>query len=223
MNFYCPFLAGKITDAEEEYAPDELINYEIGGKVVFFDGKLSVEGAIYKTIWENVQLEVARPGESLSFITNNGTAESDGIEYNVVANPFSFLTLIHAATWIDGEYTTQSATKFPGDPIDFVPPVQYSFSTIFNFNWTLLTRGLFRVDYNYQDEMVQTNRVQGFNFSSEEIRLLNARIGWEMADYDFAVYAKNINDIRASQSASVPAYSARTRPRQIGIEANFRF
>ena len=212
------------SSAPREYFPDELVNYEIGGKFVFLGGRLSVEAAAYRTVWENIQIEATSGNPNdLSFFENAGTAQSDGFEYNIVANPTSFLTVIHSGTVIDGEYISGDGSKFPGDPIDFVPPKQYSFSTIFNFDWAPRIGGLLRVDYNYQDQSVQQNRERGFNFSSDEIRLLNARLGWRLPEFDFAVFGRNINDVRASQSANIPAYSARTRPRQIGVELNFVF
>lgn len=205
------------------YTPDELINYEIGSKLVFLEGLLSAEVAIYQTDWDNVQVEQSEDGSLITSIINAGDARSIGLEYNIIAKPWSFFTLIHSASFIDAEYVTNDQAKQKGDPVDFVPPTQYSFATIFNFDWTSTTQGLFRLDYNYQDVSRQQSRSTGFDFKSEEIRMVNARLGFKRGVYNFAIYGRNLKDIRSALTPADQSKQSRPRPRSIGVEMDFRF
>jgi iron complex outermembrane receptor protein len=92
---------------------DNLINYEVGLKGRWLDGKLAANLAAYYIDWKNIQVQANRQSDSVQFATNVGRAASKGFEAEV--------TLAPAAGWVLGvngslnranvtELTAQEAT-----------------------------------------------------------------------------------------------------------------
>jgi iron complex outermembrane receptor protein len=72
---------------------DDLVNYEIGAKGRWLDGKLSANLAAYYVDWSNIQVQANRVSDSVQFATNIGGAVSKGLEFEVLAIPATGLTL----------------------------------------------------------------------------------------------------------------------------------
>jgi hypothetical protein len=72
--------------AQEFTDPDTLWNYELGAKTQIADGRLAINGAVYRQKWEGVQLGVTLDC-GFSQVLNAGDATSDGAEIEVVAQP----------------------------------------------------------------------------------------------------------------------------------------
>lgn len=66
---------------------DKLINYEIGVKGRWMDGRLSANIAAYMIDWSDIQVQANRVSDSVQFATNIGGATSKGIEFEVFALP----------------------------------------------------------------------------------------------------------------------------------------
>lgn len=66
---------------------DKLINYEIGVKGRWLDGRLSANIAAYWINWSDIQVQANRVSDSVQFATNIGGATSKGIEFEVFALP----------------------------------------------------------------------------------------------------------------------------------------
>lgn len=62
---------------------DNLINYEIGAKGRWLDGRLSANLAAYLIDWKNIQVQANRQSDSVQFATNVGRAISKGFEAEV--------------------------------------------------------------------------------------------------------------------------------------------
>ena len=72
--------------AKEFTDPDTLWNYELGAKSQLADGRLAINGAVYRQKWEGVQLGVTLEC-GFSQVLNAGDATSDGVELELVAQP----------------------------------------------------------------------------------------------------------------------------------------
>lgn len=66
---------------------DKLINYEIGVKGRWMDGRLNANIAAYWIDWSDIQVQANRVSDSVQFATNIGGATSKGIEFEVFAIP----------------------------------------------------------------------------------------------------------------------------------------
>lgn len=66
---------------------DNLINYELGAKGRWFDGKLFGDIALYLIDWNDIQVQANRVSDSIQFATNIGGATSKGVEMSLTALP----------------------------------------------------------------------------------------------------------------------------------------
>jgi iron complex outermembrane receptor protein len=71
-------------DLTDDFEDERLTTYELGFKSLLWDTRVSVAGAIYDSIYEEIQLSVNRPSEltgvNQTFVTNAGEARIRGAE-----------------------------------------------------------------------------------------------------------------------------------------------
>ncbi len=88
-------------------------SYEVGGKGVFLDGMLQVEGAAYYYDYSNFQTAVAIPTPPFSITDDAGEARALGFEASVVARPMDGLTLFANYGYVDAEFKDEDADGRP--------------------------------------------------------------------------------------------------------------
>lgn len=91
-----------------DYAPDSLTNNEFGFKTEWFDHRLQINGSLYKMNWDNAQFIFFDPLEGFgnsNFVLNGPNFEIKGVELQIVARPFSGLTVQGSASWNSAEQT----------------------------------------------------------------------------------------------------------------------
>ncbi len=64
------------------YGADELTNFELGWKTSWFDRRLRFNGAIYRLVWDNIQLSFLG-ANGLTEIRNAGNARIHGVEFDI--------------------------------------------------------------------------------------------------------------------------------------------
>jgi outer membrane receptor protein involved in Fe transport len=101
-----PYVGGQYL-TPQGYAPDELVNNEIGWKTEWFDHSLQFNGAVYREDWKNVQLEFFDPSQlgDLAFATNGANYRVKGVETQLVWRATRGLTLQGSAAWNSTEQT----------------------------------------------------------------------------------------------------------------------
>src|SRR3546814_16478825 len=72
---------------------DKIINYEVGLKGSWLNGKLTANLAAYLIDWTDIQVQANRVSDSVQFATNIGGARSRGFEFEITAVPTSGLTI----------------------------------------------------------------------------------------------------------------------------------
>jgi outer membrane receptor protein involved in Fe transport len=114
------------------YGPDSVWTYELGEKARLFDGRLSVNGDVYFTQWQNVQ-QLISPACGYQYTTNAGQAEAYGPELEMAAN-FNE----HWSMTLNGAYTSAKLTSVNpgiglsvGQPILNIPDYSGSSSVIY--------------------------------------------------------------------------------------------
>lgn len=143
-------------DRFRAFDSDDLINYELGAKTSWLDGRLVLNGAVFYTEWSDVQTEIFVPAvtvEAVAVLTSGGDAEITGAELEINYLPTEYLSLGLAATVQDTEFTDPAAdaniredSQLPNAP-DLTTSLfaQYTMPTSFG--------DLFgRVAYRYVDE-----------------------------------------------------------------------
>src|SRR5690606_11240272 len=66
---------------------DKLINYELGMKGSWLDGRLAANLALYYVDWNDIQVQANRVSDQVQFATNIGGAYSRGLEFELMAMP----------------------------------------------------------------------------------------------------------------------------------------
>jgi outer membrane receptor protein involved in Fe transport len=85
----------------QSYAPDSLVNNELGWKTQWFDKRLEFNGAVYQEDWKDVQVQIFQSCcyGNLSFVTNGPNYRVRGVEIESIARVTHGLTVIGSASW----------------------------------------------------------------------------------------------------------------------------
>ncbi len=90
---------------------DELINYEVGVKGRFLDGRLYADAALYWIDWNDIQVQANRVSDSVQFATNIGGATSKGVEVSLTALPAEGWTVALTGSWNHAEVDDLTAQE----------------------------------------------------------------------------------------------------------------
>jgi outer membrane receptor protein involved in Fe transport len=71
-----------LTPAREVFAPDRLLNLELGLKTALFNDQLTVNSAVFYSAWTNIQTDQFRPS-GIPYTTNAGDARTLGLETEI--------------------------------------------------------------------------------------------------------------------------------------------
>ncbi|MBS0421195.1 MAG: TonB-dependent receptor [Proteobacteria bacterium] len=109
------------------YDPDSVWNYELGAKSEFLQRRLSVDVAVYRIDWKNVQQAITDPGCGSLFVANAGSARSKGVEAEINARPLDALRVWLSGSYTDAKYQSiaaafqGSSAVLAGDAVPDVP------------------------------------------------------------------------------------------------------
>ena len=219
--------------------PDEVWNYELGGKFRFADGRVNLNAAVYHIEWTDLQTQIALfalAGErncQVSSILNVGDAEIDGAELELFAQFTEALTGEFMFSWTDGEYkdTVPAAGIAAGDTIEQTPEfggfagLRYDFSL---GSWPTFVRA----EWQYVGEQA----IKGINFVNQaqpedigDFHQVNLRASMAVTDgVTFDVWVNNIFDeygvinVFDSGGLTVPTVQS-IRPRTAGLTLRVGF
>jgi iron complex outermembrane receptor protein len=121
-----PNYPGGFTLSAPPYRADSVWDYEIGAKVGFFDKRVRWNTALFDIEWSNLQVLV--PTSLFSYITNAGSARSNGFETELDAQVMRHLDVIAGLTYNNARLVgSQPASSNPsaqlraGDKLAGVP------------------------------------------------------------------------------------------------------
>lgn len=222
------------------YNHDSLWNYEVGMKSTFLDRRLSVDGAVYRIDWSNMQAEsfVNAPigNRLISYVTNASSARIIGLEIEAASKLTERLSLDVSFNHLFESELTEDA---PVNPVGFKPRagdrLPYSAKTAFNVGadyrrpLTDAISGFVHVDWSYT-----SGRTTGFRPLLENgqpndsynvfagYHLVGLRVGASSGPWRATVYVDNIADARPvlqQTNATGSGFVGRvtTRPRTIGL------
>ena len=102
------------------YAPDTLINNEIGWKTEFFNRRLQINGSVYHMQWDNVQMLFFNPLAlgNTSFGVNGPNYTINGLELQLTGKVTDGLTLMGSGSWNHARQTNSPCLvgNIPGTP-----------------------------------------------------------------------------------------------------------
>jgi len=198
--------------ASTPFEPEEATNYEVGVKSRLFEQRLQANVTGFWTDYDDLQVTefFSPPGSPFGeFITENaGSAETKGVELELVAVPFEGLELGATAAWLDAAFTEFSPPtprddgagnpiipNFEGNRLRQAP--EWSASVWGRYAWRL-TGGselVLRIDGRYQDDIFfdPDNNKNAF---TPDYQVWDSRLAYTTPGgmFEVAVWAKNMFD-----------------------------
>ncbi len=189
------------------YDPDTTLNYEVGIKSAWQDGRIIANLAAYYIDWRDIQLNAVRTSDRLSFITNAGKAVSKGLELELRSRPTRALDLALSVALQDSEITQISAAdslrsgvakgdELPGSvDLQLAGSVQYSWSAYANKEMYV------RLDAQYVGSSLNGFSLQARTglpsttlATNEAYENVNLAVGLVADRWELAVYGENMTD-----------------------------
>jgi len=218
------------------YAPDSLINFELGTKGRLFEGRLDYQLDAYFIRWDNIQVQENTADQAFVFSANAGTAHIKGVEFEFAARPINYLTVSFAGSFQDAtlargataeEYQNNPTLGLTGDAIPNVP--RYQFNATVNYTRPIYGdwEGMVAADVTYRDFVNAYFASNSFNLELPPYTLIGLRAGVIYGPWSASVFARNVADVRAQVSAinstQDPHALLTVQPRTIGITVTRKF
>lgn len=215
------YLAGGLNtyETKKEHAKfDEQtsIDYNIGTKTQWFDNRLSLNFDLF--YMDIKDMHVYSMPEVYVFVASNaGAAHSKGIEVEVKARPLKGLDITLQSGWIDAEY--DDYMDYNGNKIQGTPEYTINLATQYRHDSGFFVRG-----------EVQGNGKTYYNDSNTSSQtpyeIVNAKAGYEWANWKLHVYCKNIFDkeyFSYGRSCGIGTLKEVGAPRTLGLIASVNF
>ncbi|PCI32869.1 MAG: ligand-gated channel protein [Alphaproteobacteria bacterium] len=219
-----------------QFGPDFVTNYEIGAKTNWADNRLKLNVAVFKMIWDNMQVGGTTPDGAFAFIGNAGKAAVDGIEVE-------FDALVSEGLIVSGGFTYQNARltedqidetgdfQAPGVKGDKIPRVsKFMANLAVEYGWTIDAdlEGYARVDYNFMGERNSTlSATDNFFLKIQDYSMMNASVGISNDQWSASLYVRNLFNKRAQSNRGNDAFTAQSiftvRPQTIGVKVRRTF
>jgi outer membrane receptor protein involved in Fe transport len=219
-------------DVPREYGADKTNNIELGLKSTLMNGLLSIDAALFRVDWTNIQLLEIVDNNGIN--GNGGKAKSQGFEWTFGYVPVHGLTFDWTGAYTDAKLTTDApgVNGLTGDRLPYAP------------KWSSSLDGEYDAPAfaDYQYFVGGTYAYQGArstDFGSDETGLLQvhlsgystygARVGLDNNRWRFTLYGKNLSDSRgisnygSSGAPNLNGVASIIQPRTFGVTANVKF
>ncbi|MGF1453855.1 MAG: TonB-dependent receptor [Alphaproteobacteria bacterium] len=169
------------TETEQlDFEPEQIINYEIGLKTTFFDGRLLINASGYMMNWTDIQLSIADPITGVPF-AGNGEAEAAGFEVDFIASPIDGLTVQGGVAFLDSEVTSLeggiSQQAIVGEPLPYAPRWQGTLTATYQRRLFEDIDGFIRATFAYVGDRGERLAAAQEQFILESYHRLDLRFG----------------------------------------------
>ncbi|MCG2840639.1 TonB-dependent receptor [Sandaracinobacter sp. RS1-74] len=221
---------GLTPDDVRSYGSDSLWSYEVGAKTRSLNRRLTLNGALFRIDWSNVQ-----QGMSLAcgfgVLVNGGKARSDGGEIEGIFAATDWLKLNFGAGYTNARITDGGGNPaFPdGARIQQVPrwTANAGFDIEADPGIPLTLHG----DWSYTGQSYSRSNVPATRRNRPAYNLVNLRATAHLDRVDIGLFADNLFN-EAANLSDIPSLAIElpgrprivaTRPRTLGVEARVRF
>jgi len=234
----------------QSYAPDTLVNNELGWKTQWFDRRLEFNGAVYQEDWKDVQVQIFESCcyGNLSFVINGPDYRVRGAETEIIGRVTHELTVIGSASWNSSNLSNAplllqpngqpivipvlagqnnyggSAFGQPDTPLAQSPPFQASLRARYEF---LVGdyKAFWQVGGTHQAHSYSaTGNIQTYDQAG--FTTYDASLGVEKDTWMAQFYGQNLTDTRANLFENGNQFvTAETinRPRTMGLKFGYKF
>ncbi len=214
------------------YGPERVKTWEAGAKTELFDHRLRINGAIFSSKYQDLQLLVFNPGTGLFETTNAGDVDIKGAELEIQARPVDHLTTAFTAGYLDAHYT-RLAPGVIGVTLSSKPPLspKWTYSANVAYAIPIGDNELeLRADYSWRDKVAfqienDPDEIQG------AYGLLNLRATYTLTKLGLSLsaYGQNVGDTKYftgaqdSRSGTGVSFAGPGAPAEYGVNLNYRF
>ncbi|MEO8721937.1 MAG: TonB-dependent receptor [Sphingobium sp.] len=214
------------------YQHDSTKNYEVGVKATILDGRLFLDGSLYRIDWSQVQVQVNNAA-GLSFFSNGGSARSQGVELSLQAKLAKGLSLsgwvaYNEAKLVEDFPSNGLVSGNKGDRL----PFSSKFSTSINADYSFpigATTGSVGIAYSYVGKRLGNFLAAGTArqiFRSYDKLDLNA--GIEFSGIKLAAFVNNVTNERGIIGGGVGTLISQSafnliQPRTYGLSLSKEF
>ena len=175
------------TDDERAYDPEYSLNYEVGARLKFLDGRLRAEADLFYIDWRHMQAIYTVPNVG-NLITNAGHTDSKGFELSLAYHPVKSLQFSMNYGYTHArylEYKKSSKEDFSGNRLPMVPNHTLSIDgtyTVMQAGWfdkIILNAGLIGLGRIYwaDDNIVRQNFYATLN---AKVSLTKGIVTWDL-------------------------------------------
>ncbi|MDO6841726.1 TonB-dependent receptor [Paraglaciecola chathamensis] len=225
-----------------EFGSEQVDSFELGIKSMMLDGVLRLNAAVFQTDYQDMQLEFSDPVLNGAPNTSNlGEASISGFEaeLNYVATDNlrfdvsigfldSSLDSILGGELVSGADNTLT-TITTANQLPYNPDWQIAFGVNHTFDFTSGAFMRSRIDWMYTDDQFYSIENSPRNAQSS-YSTVNASVTYITSeeDWEFTLGAKNLTDeeyatTSRTQADSGSSFENRARPREIYLQARYRF
>lgn len=228
---------------EELIKPDKTLNKEIGIKSTFDDGRIVFNASLYHIDWDDIQIQSTTQNGGVPITVNGGKAVSKGFEIATRAIVNDSLSLSGTWAYVDAKLTQDApglvdgADAFDGDRLSGTP--KHAVSATLDYYFPLGSD--YDLDFNYGMTYISGVYTKvGLRNSGQVLAgfaVHNASLTLSKDDWEVSLYADNLFDefavtsvrqslafVRDVNGVTLRRYFENViRPREIGIEARYRF
>lgn len=209
---------------------DEIWSYELGAKLALFDSQLSLDAAVYYEDWSDMRQAVQYSGLYQDYQV--GTAEIYGLDLSIAMTPawLEGFTMLASANVNSAEYTHLKPAieavsgMQEGDRLPLVP--EWTLNLTGNYSWSLGGGWLGQAAMGYSHIDKQYGQF-GTTRAGDSRDLLRVRVGADNEHVGLWLFGSNLLDESGAIYVQYPAeglsFSTQDYPRQIGVEASYRY
>ena len=215
--------------------PEFVDSYEIGFKSTLADNRVRLNGALFYSEYDDIQVTVLEDASAGNTTANAASGEIYGFELELFAQPVANLNLELGVGYLNAEYSeVGGAAEAAGLTVDleFINTPEWSINSAVSYDfglsngWTLTPR----LEYNYNSEIY--NDTQNFaGIRQGSVGLVNAALSLESEDGTWAarLHGKNLTDELVIISGfSDPFFTGATEatvmpPRHWMLTVDYRF
>jgi iron complex outermembrane receptor protein len=211
--------------AKRTFAPEKLLNYELGTKTAWMDGRVRFDAALFHSRIDDYQ-EQTRELVITPVISNAGEARIQGAEMELSARVTRALDLGASIGFNDAEYTNfrNAGEDNTGNDLPGVPRYNGSLSLTYTLPSGSYLRARWLVTGKYRVLEDRANRfpeMDGYD-------VLNLLAGVERDSWSAALFVNNVTDDRYFTSGYDQVNDGRLigslgRSREIGAQLSYRF
>lgn len=179
------------------YDPEYTMNYELGMKSQWLDGRLTVNGALFWIDWKDQQVEQQQ--YPYSYTDNAGKTVSRGVELDVSWMATSDLKLFANGGYNDAHFDDYNVSRYDGsgnyvgdyDYSDKSPANTPGYTYTLGADYTFMNNYFVNFDYSVIGKMYFDNENTE---SQSDFGVFNVRAGYADSRYEASLWAKNLFD-----------------------------